>query len=120
MREGTDGTTGEAAPVLVWLDAAGRVLAASVAAEAAPALTRVGAALDAIADEVARMASHLALGAWGTLTIETATAVWCAAPGPGDTLVLVRADARMAPGAVRRALAEARTAAAALAGEGGA
>jgi hypothetical protein len=115
-----EGTMAEDAPVLLLLDAAGTVLAASVAVDGAHPLQRVGAALDAVADEVARMLSHLALGAWGTVTIETGEAVWCAAPGPGDTVVLVRAAATMAPGAVRRALAEARVAAEALVAEGGA
>lgn len=64
----------------------------------------VGAALAGIASEVGRAMSHLEMGAWRALVIETPDATIALAPASGGSIVLLAASSEEPHGLVRRIL----------------
>lgn len=100
------------------LDADGLVLAGAYeVGEGQDVAQEVGAALSGVSDEAARATRHLDVGAWSSITFETAHATVSMAPA-GDGLVLLATSRATPLGLARRMLARCAARAARFVAEG--
>lgn len=98
-------TLGDADLTALLVDAKGSHLAGSyLDADGREIGGEIGAALSGIGSEVARAMSHLGLGAWKSLVIETPDATVALAPVATETIVLLAASVEEPHGMVRRIL----------------
>jgi tetratricopeptide (TPR) repeat protein len=91
---------------ILLLDPRGLVLAGSMRTEGA-AVEDLGAIIGAAIDEAVRTVTHLSLGEWRSLVLESEVAVLHVAPMSGDALIIVAARHGTPMGWVLRASAQA-------------
>ncbi|MDQ6718582.1 MAG: hypothetical protein M3Z17_09595 [Gemmatimonadota bacterium] len=103
-------TLGDADLTALLVDAKGAHAAGSyLDAEGREAGAAIGAALSGIGGEVGRAMSHLRLGAWKSLVIETPDATIALAPVANESIVLIAASAEEPHGLVRKVLQRSAT-----------